>query len=142
MITAQEIKDAVKRLRDLRESLAKLEEQAKPLNEEKDALQAKLTLMLREINEKSFKCEFGTVTRVTKHTVTLPDGENKQAFFNYLKERGVFEEMATIHHSKLNSYFNEQREIAIESGDVDAALNFSLPGIGESKAFETIQLRK
>ncbi len=141
MITVQEIKDAIQRLRDVDNQLKKLDEEKKPLNEEKDGLKAKITLMLREMNEKSFKSEFGTVTRVTDTSVKLPDGENKQIFFEHLKERGVFEAMATINYQTLNAYYNEQRDIAIQE-DPASALNFELPGIGQAKAFETVKFKK
>lgn len=142
MITVNEIKETIQRLAVVRDEIEKLEEQKKPLNEEKDGLQAKLTLMLKEIGEDSFKSEFGTVSKITELTVTLPKGEEKQKFFNYLKERGVFEEIATINHQTLNAYYKEQRELAIENGDGMAALNFSLPGIGQAKSFETIRFRR
>lgn len=142
MITVQEVKDAIRRLSEVRNELERIEATMKPLKEEKDGLQAKITLMLNEINETSFKTEYGTVSKVTEFTVKLPDGEAKQEFFNYLKERGVFDVMATINYQTLNAYFKEQRELAIEEGDELAALNFSLPGIGEAKSFETIRFRK
>lgn len=141
MITVQEVKDAIKRLREVDSAIKQLEEAAKPLNEEKTALKAQITLMLREMNEKSFKSEFGTVTRVTDVSVTLPKGENKLKFFEYLKERGVFEDMATINYQSLNAYYKEQRELAMRE-DPMAGLNFELPGIGQANAFETIKLRK
>lgn len=141
MITVQEVKDAIKRLREVDSAIEQLKEAAKPLNEEKTALKAQITLMLREMNEKSFKSEFGTVTRVTDVSVTLPKGENKLKFFEYLKERGVFEDMATINYQSLNAYYKEQRELAMRE-DPMAGLNFELPGIGQANAFETIKLRK
>ena len=141
MITVQEVKDAIKRLREVDSAIKQLEEAAKPLNEEKTALKAQITLMLREMNEKSFKSEFGTVTRVTDVSVTLPKGENKLKFFEYLKERGLFEDMATINYQSLNAYYKEQRELAMRE-DPMAGLNFELPGIGQANAFETIKLRK
>lgn len=141
MITVQEVKDAIKRLREVDTQIKQIEESAKPLKEEKDSLKGRITLMLREMNEKSFKSEFGTVSRVTEVTVTLPTGEDKQKFFEHLKDKGIFEAMATVNYQSLQAYYREQREIAIQE-DPASALNFELPGIGQAKAFETIRLNK
>jgi hypothetical protein len=141
MLTVKEIKDAIFELRAVDLQIDALNEQLKKLNEEKSGLKAKLTLMLKECGEKNFTCELGTVTKVTDYSVNMPQGEAKQDFFNFLRERGVFESMATVNHQTLNAYYKEQWELA-KQGDPMAALNFSLPGIGEPKSFETIRFRK
>lgn len=141
MITVKEVKDAIARLRVVRAEIDLLEEQKKPLNEEKDKLQSSITAMLKEMGEKSFSCEYGTVSKVTEYTVTMPQGEAKEKFFNFLRERGVFESLATVNYQTLNAYYKEQWELA-KQGDPMEAMNFSLPGIGEPKSFETIRFRK
>lgn len=142
-ITVQEIKDTIQRLAVVRDEIDKRTDDMKPFTEEKESLQAKLTLMLKEIGEDSFKSEFGTISKITNLTVKLPKGEDREEFFNYLRERGSFESLVTIDYQTLNAYYREQREQAIENGDAIAALNFSLPGIGQANSFETIRfLRK
>lgn len=141
MITVKEIKDAVFALRSVDLEIDKLSEQLKKLNEEKSGLKSKLTLMLKECGEKNFTCELGTITKVTDYSVSMPQGEAKQKLFDFLRERGVFESLATVNYQTLNAYYKEQWELA-KKEDPMAALNFSLPGIGEPKSFETIKFRK
>ncbi len=146
MITIQEVKSAIKRLDELDADLDVHAKATKILNEEKTALKAHITGMLKEMNEKTFKSEFGTVTKVTDFSVKMPQGEDKEKFFNYLKERGAFESLVSVNYQTLNSYYKEQKELAVAAakanGDAMAALNFSLPGIGEPKSFETIRFTK
>lgn len=141
MITVKEIKDAISELHAVDIELDTLAAKVKKLNEEKSGLKAKLTLLLKEVGERNFTCELGTVTKITDYSVKMPAGDDKQKFFEFLKERGVFDELATINYQTLNAYYKEQWEIAKQE-DAASALNFSLPGIGELKAFETIKFRK
>ena len=141
MIFHQDIKDKIHKLRLLDEELDALGEEVKAKNIEKQKLKGQLTSMLLELNEKNFTCEYGTITKVTDYSVRLPQGEAKQKFFDFLEEQGVFKEMATINYNTINAYYKEKWELAKREDPV-GALNFSLPGIGECTAFETIKMTK
>lgn len=146
MITVDEIKALVKELADTRNLLAELKKPVTAAELKKKDLQAKLAGMLKDLNEKSFECEFGRVTRVANFSVKLPDGERKMEFFEYLKSKGLFEAYATVNYASLNAFYKTERENAIaeakKNGDAMGALNFSLPGIGEATVFEDIRFMK
>lgn len=141
MITVDAVKALVKELSETRAEIKALESKKTPLEKHKKELEIKLAGLLKEMNEKSFVSEFGRITRITNFSVTLPKGEDKLKFFDYLKAKGLFEAYATINYNSLNSYFKAEFEEA-KKQDPLSALNFSLPGIGEAKSFETVQFRK
>lgn len=141
MITIEEVKALVKELADTRILIAELNKPVTAAELKKKELQAKITGLLRDMNEKSYECEFGRVSRVAEFSVKLPQGEDKLKFFEYLKEKGLFEAYATINYASLNAYYKAELESA-KKGDPLAALNFSLPGIGEATTFETIRFKK
>lgn len=141
MITVQDLKELVRELQSTRNDIDQLEAQTTELNKKKASLEAKIAGHLKELNETNFKCEYGQVIRTTKWRVTTPKGEDKQKFFDFLRERGMFEEMATVNANTLNAYFNEQWDLA-KQDDPMAALNFTIPGIGEPKEHEAISFRK
>jgi len=88
--------------------------------------------------EKQHVPGFGTLSVQNRFTVTVPKGDNKLTFFDYLKENGIFEDMATVHSQTLNSWFKEKQEQALAEGN----LEFSVPGISEAKIMKTLGFRK
>ena len=141
MITIEEIEATAKQMADKRIECEELKKPLTQANKELEEIEQKLVAMLKEVGKDSYRSEFGTATRVTKWRVNLPQGEDKLKFFEFLKERGVYENMATINSNTLNSFYMEQWENA-KKDDPMAALNFSLPGISEPKAYETLSFRK
>ena len=95
--------------------------------------------MLKDVDMKSFEVpDFGKVVVDTKISVKVPkDPEKKQEFFNYLKEKGVFEPMATIHSATLNSFYNAELEVAREEGHAD----FNIPGLEPSGEWTKLRFK-
>ncbi len=141
MITVDEIEGLAKALADKRLEVEELKAPLKIANEELEALEQKIVGALKEVGKDSYKSEYGTITRVNKFRVNLPQGEDKMKFFEFLKTRGLFEGLATVNSNSLNSFFMEEWENA-KKDDPMAALNFSLPGICEPKSYETLSFRK
>ena len=141
MITVAEIEALAKQLADKRIECDELKKPLTQANKELEELEQKVVSSLKEIGKDSYKSEFGTITRVEKWRVNLPQGEDKLKFFDFLKERGMYDSMATINSNTLNSFFMEEWENAKKS-DPETALNFSLPGISEPKVYETLSFRK
>jgi len=141
MITVADIEALVKTLAEKRLECEELKKPLTKANEELEAIEQKLVEALDEVGKDSYKSESGTVTRVNKWRVNLPQGEDKLKFFEFLKERNLFEGMATVNSNSLNAFFMEEWENA-KKGDPMAALNFSLPGIGEPKAYKTLSFRR
>lgn len=71
-------------------------------------------------------------------SVTTPKSyEDKQALFNFLKERGIFDDYISVNSKSLNSLYNKLAEEALENGIIE----FKMPGIEEPKEVKTLRLR-
>lgn len=99
--------------RDLLESL---KDNLKVEQERLDKMEADLIKILEAANLKSFKAENGQVDIRQRLSIKTPQGEQKESFFNYLKELGLFEAMATINYNTLNSWYKEEQERAVQEG--------------------------
>lgn len=74
-----------------------------------------------------------------KESVSIPKSpEAKEAFFNYLKEMGMFDSMITVHSATLNSTYKSLADAALKEG----ILEFSIPGIEPPTSYKTLKLRK
>ena len=51
--------------------------------------------------------------------------EDREKFFSYLRDQGVYEDLITVNSQTLNSYVKSEEALATERGELD----FSIPGI-------------
>lgn len=85
-----------------------------------------------------YQSKHGKFRRVTKFSVKVPKlPEERDAFFQYLREKGIFEELITVNSRTLNAFYNAEKAAAIESG----ADQFSMPGIGATTPYETVEFK-
>jgi hypothetical protein len=79
---------------------------------------------------------FGTLYFSNRMSVTMPKNpEDREAFFNYLKEKGAFDGLITVNSMTLNSFYKQEAEIA-NSPD------FKIPGIGTPTLIKTLNMRR
>lgn len=89
--------------------------------------------------EKYHHPELGTAYIKKRFTYKVPkDDASRHAFFSFLKEKGLFESMITVHSATLNSFAKTEMEIAADSGATD----FKIPGLGDPNYYETLGVRK
>lgn len=70
--------------------------------------------------------EFEKVKLVTSARAKVPqDPMEKQAFFDYLIEKGVYDAYRTVNSNSINSFVKIEYELAKERGDFD----FKIPGL-------------
>lgn len=125
----------VTELYNLREKVKRMEEDVEKEKSQLEVLKTKVMTCLDQAGKSNYKSERGTVSIVNKFSVETPkEIEAKKAFFNWLHEKGIFEEYATVNSAKLNALYNEQLEI---SGNPD----FKIPGIGEAKHYKNLSIR-
>jgi hypothetical protein len=123
----------------LRLEAEEIEEKLTAKNEELKELGTKIMNNLNEFKKPSWKCAHGNFIINNRFTVPTPKTpEEKQAFFGYLKEKGIFEDMVTVHSQTLNGYFRQEMDAALDRGEID----FKMPGIGEPKYVQTLAMRK
>jgi len=107
------------------------------MNKELSGLQAQAVKFLKELGRKKYVTDRGTLSITEKWRVNNPQtDEDKQAFFQYLRGEGLFDQMATVNNNSLNAYFKEAQAAADEAGD----MLFQIPGIGEAKLFEAMKV--
>lgn len=119
----------------LRNEKAALETQVAKIQEKLNPLTAELVKILETMDLKRFDGTLGRVNLVTINYVNSPKGETeKKAFFDHLKAEGIFEDMASVHHKTINSYFNEKYERAVAEGT-----ELNIPGL---EVQQRVELRK
>lgn len=120
----------------------KIEELKKLVEGEKEVLEGlenKIATVLEAHERDSFQSSRGTVYFHETTSFKLPEGqENKALFFTYLKTKGIFEDMVSVHSKTLNTYCKKELEAAIEDGNV----TFKIPGISEPTTIRDVRFRK
>lgn len=141
-VTVQTLEDLAEQIAVLREEIAVDKAALSEKNELLEETEQNFLNHLKELGKTSYKSNFGTISKVEKWRVNLPDSpEAKEELQAYLIEKGL-KSMLTVNSNTLNSYYMQEWEIVKESGDPEAAMNFSIPGLKEPKLYETISFRK
>lgn len=114
---------------------------AKKVEDEKLAtLEGKMMETLTALGRDSFQSKVGTFYKTHKMSFRLPkDPSDKEAYFKYLQNQGVYDAMVTVNSMTHNSYCKQQFEIAQAEGK---GLDFKIPGVGEPTILENLSFRK
>lgn len=123
----------------LKKLIEEQENTAKRLREDLLKMQNQILEKMKELNLTSMKHRDCTVIKTSRFTVKNPStAEEKKAFFDYLQQKNIFEDMVSVNSMRLNAWYKEEIEAAIQSGN----FGFKVPGLAEPTAFETISFRK
>lgn len=126
----------------LRDEIADAKAAVSVKENEYDELERKAISMLGELGKKSYPTEAGLITKVEHWKVKLPQTpEDRKQFFDYLKEKGIFDNLITVNSNTLNSFFKAEWE-ALKQSSPEEAMNFRIPGINEPTLHETISFRR
>lgn len=138
-VTVKELEQLIVAAFKLRDEYDVIEKTLKDKNRELENINAKILSHFESGDIEKFHAKgFGTAFSHVRFTVSVPKGEGRSDFFNYLKERGIFEDMITVHSATLNSFYQAEQEIALERGDVD----WKCPGIADPLHIKTVRFRK
>ncbi len=139
-VTVEEFEALCAELYEQKEVIEQKKDELSVENRKKEALENKIKQHLDAMDRKNYKSKLGTVGIVREITYSLPKtDEDRHAFFDFLKVKGVFENMISVNHKTYNSFIKEQRELAEEDGTI---LDFSIPGVGAPSIHETIRALK
>lgn len=142
-ITVDHVEELAKKIKAKRAEKDGAAEALSQINTELDSLEQESVRVLNALGKKSFAAEAGLLTKVVKWQVKQPETEeDKQKFFAYLKEKGIYEQTISVNSQKLLSLYLQEWEAVKESGDPIDALNFRIPGIKEATSYETLSFRK
>lgn len=120
------------------------EEKEKDLDVSKAQLH-KMQLKMISVLEKFGRTNYaipgaGTLIKTQRLTVSLPKTpEDKDAFFAYLRDRKIFDDIVSVNSMTLNAFYKKEFDIAAEEG---RAVGFKIPGISEAKTVVTLNVRK
>lgn len=139
MVTVEDMKRQVAVIKELREIEDKFSAQKKEISKQLEEQENKMLTMLEESGVPSFKCELGNVGRTERLSIKTPKtAEDRLAFFGYLKELGLYDEMISVNSATLNSFYKDQFTQAKERGDAD----FKIPGLLEETITPILWFRK
>ena len=132
-VTLKELTGLCNDVRKLRDDKKLADDMLKVINGKIATKEAKVLEYLSEYGMKNFSGDFGMVVRTKRYSVKQPDGpEKKSEFFNWLREKGVFEEMVSVNSRTLTSFVKAEHE----------ATGKTPPGLLPPEIVETISLRK
>ena len=123
----------------LKKEIEELDKKSKELGENLSAIQNQIMEEMKNQGMSSFKHAHCMVILNTRFTVKQPvTPDEKQKFFDYLRERKIFEDMVSVNSMRLNAWFKEEMEVAKQKGD----FGFKVPGLPEPSSLEYITFRK
>lgn len=138
-ITVEELELEIERCFYLRDKHTQIKAEASAVWEQYELIQNKVRGMLESLNKTSYKAEAGTFSfSLTDSYKTPKTLEQKELFFNYLKEKGIFDEMVTINSRTLNSYAATECEVQYDQGNFD----FTIPGLEKGEPAYKVSLKK
>lgn len=139
-VTVEELDALVKHLFSLRTKADEQEEVVKAINKEITETESKIVSYMKELDRDKYSAPEGTISVRQQWRWTLPKTpEDREAFFNQLKERGIFDSMITVNSQTYNSFLKAEFEAAQAKGE---ALGFKFPGVPEPTLFERAYVRK
>lgn len=137
-VSITDLKDRVDRLAILRADYQAEKSRLSGLNETIEDLEREITRIMETAGLERFDGEDVAVFLKEKTSVKVPrDNESRAAFFNYLREQGVFEEMISVNSQTLNSWWKQEVEALRLKGLPD-----TVPGLDNVTTYYDISVRK
>lgn len=135
-ITVDQLNGLIADMFKTKEEIAEINRGLVLKKKEFSAKKLHLVALLKDLGQKSFRAPSGLISiKQIWHVNNPKDGVDKTAFFDWLRERGIFEQYATVNSRSLNTLYKTEWEIAKKSGE---GMDFSIPGLGEPTLREDI----
>lgn len=135
--TLDQFVEKCERAFSIRTQIKDLEQQAKPLQEALDNLEREIVAELEEKKLTSFDSVSGKLIKTVRTSVKIPQGDDKYAFFEYLKANGQFEALATVNSAQLNKWYKEELELAQKEKKMLVIPGLGLPTSSVGLSFRT-----
>jgi FtsZ-binding cell division protein ZapB len=117
---------------DIRNGIDDLKNQQKKLQEELNRKQERIQAHLDLVGKSKHAGRMGTISMKVETYPSVPkDPEKRKQFFEWLKGKGLFEDMITVNSNTLRSFYKAEKTAAEDNPD------FSIPGL---EPFERISL--
>lgn len=133
-ISVQALRAKVDLFLEKKAEIKELDQKLKDLHRDLLPIQKDLNQIMEAMDLDRFEGSAGKITRVKIDYVSNPVDDQRELFLDYLKSEGIFDEMVSVHHQKLNSFYKDRLNQAIEDG-----VELNIPGL-EPK--QRIEIRK
>lgn len=139
MLTLKEMNELVEQYATQRNLIKEKRDELKKLEDVSSAQEAAILEALQDNGLQNYRSPHGLVSVTSKTSVRLPQTpEDKEAFYNYLKSRGIFDTMISVNSMTLNSWYKAEFANAIAEGNED----FKIAGLNEVTITPQLSLRK
>lgn len=137
-VTTEELNNLSEEISKLRLEESEISYKKKQVTERLLQLETKMIELLIMSQIQSYRSPSGLCSISKRMSVKLPKTqEDKLAFYNYLKEIGIYEQMVTVNSMTLNGFYREEFEKAEQEGK-----EVNIPGIKEVTFIPTLSFRK
>jgi len=137
-VTAEEFENLCEACFKLKANIKAQEDKVKDEKILLEEMHQKVLEYLDKYKKPNHRCSLGLLSKKETKSVKLPQGENKTKFFNYLKEKGVFEDIVHINSRTLTAMYNQEIDARVEAGDV----SWEMPGIEGAITTTKIAMKK
>jgi hypothetical protein len=137
-VSVRELDDLCRQIKEKREFCANMKAELAIHHTDLAQLEGKAAGYLEELKRDSYKSPHGTLTKVEKWRFNLPKSdEDKIAFRQWLRNRGIEDKYLTVPSEAYNSLCNEERVIALKQGEI-----LSIPGVPIPSCFISTRFTK
>lgn len=127
-VTIEIMNQKISELASLRSEEAEASRIKKEITEKVENLENEIIEMLTAEGLTTFSGEKGKIVVAFRTSVKTPKTpEDKEAFYTYLKNRGLYDSMISVNSQTLNSLYKAEFEEAMNRGESD----FAIPGLKE-----------
>jgi hypothetical protein len=133
-VTIDELNKKLEVLFELKAKKDALDDELSVINKELETVKMDVTKILESKGMDGYKGPNGSISWKKELYVNMPDGEDKLEFFNYLKSKGAFEALASVHAARLNAWYREEM-----NNNNDPM--FAVPGISLPKERYAVTVR-
>lgn len=138
-MTIDEFEDLIDQAYSLKLQAEELDTKKKDKEKELAELNRVICAEFERLDKTSYVGRRCQLVLVQKMNVTMPkDPDDKRAFFDYLKHKGIMEDMVSVNHNSLNAFFKAELAEAVATGDH----GFKIPGLSEPKAYQYLSFKK
>lgn len=128
-ITVKELQEQIELSFKLRKEYERAKKESDKAYAEFQNASMKAANMLANLELDKFHTPSGTFSYTYQESYRVPKSpEAREKFFNFLREKGVYDEMVSVNSQTLNSFAKTEEKNALDEGIFD----FQIPGIEKS----------
>lgn len=139
-VTVKDLDLLIGKLAKKEDEYEKAKAQATEIFKEKNRLEYQVVAHLKDLGRDSYDSPLGKAKIVEKWRINLPKEElAKKELFDHLRERGIFDALATVNSNTLNSLYMKDWAAAKERGE---GVTFFMPGVGAPIPNESLNFKQ